>query len=154
MKKLNLFSAILILLMSGCLSMLVSAQEGFTNETRALYILDISKYVEFDESFDKLTEFSIAILDRDDQFYWDLNAMARTRKFVQGKPIQNRWKHLSDLPAKTQESETMSEDLKKKGFTFVGPTICYAFMQAIGMVNDHSIDCFRFKELGGQVHGS
>jgi DNA-3-methyladenine glycosylase I len=53
------------------------------------------------------------------------------------------------VPAKTAEAQAMSKDLKKRGFTFVGPTICYAFMQAVGMVNDHTIDCFRYQELGG-----
>lgn len=65
--------------------------------------------------------------------------------FVNGKPIINTWKHHSEAPAKTELSEQISKDLKKKGFKFVGPTIVYAFMQAVGMVNDHTIDCnFRF----------
>ena len=68
-------------------------------------------------------------------------------KFVGGKPIQNRWKNLQDVPSSTTESENMSSDLKKRGFKFVGPTICYAFMQAVGMVNDHTTDCFRHSEL-------
>jgi DNA-3-methyladenine glycosylase I len=68
-------------------------------------------------------------------------------RFVKGKPIQNNWKKLSDLPSKSQEAEAMSKDLLKRSFKFVGPTICYAFMQAVGMVNDHTIDCFRYKEL-------
>ena len=68
-------------------------------------------------------------------------------KFVGGKPIQNRWKNLEDVPSSTTESENMSLDLKKRGFKFVGPTICYAFMQAVGMVNDHTTDCFRHLEL-------
>ena len=63
--------------------------------------------------------------------------------FVDGQPKQNRWRRLSDLPAQTTESEAMSKDLKAKGFKFVGPTICYAFMQATGMVNDHEASCFR-----------
>jgi len=67
--------------------------------------------------------------------------------FVNGTSIQNRWKSLHDIPAKTRESENMSKDLKKRGFRFVGPTICYAFMQAVGMVNDHTVDCFRYAEL-------
>ncbi len=66
-------------------------------------------------------------------------------QFVGGKPIVNRWRSLSQLPAQTAESDTMSKNLKKRGFTFVGSTICYAFMQAVGMVNDHSIDCFRYR---------
>ncbi len=68
-------------------------------------------------------------------------------KFVGGKPIVNRYKKLSELPAKSHEAEEMSRDLKNKGFTFVGPTICYAFMQASGMVNDHLVGCFRYKEV-------
>ena len=63
--------------------------------------------------------------------------------FVDGQPIQNRWKTLSDLPAETAESRRMSRELKKRGFRFLGPTTCYAFMQAVGMVNDHEVGCFR-----------
>lgn len=67
--------------------------------------------------------------------------------FTEGKIIQNHWRNLSELPASTPESVSMSKDLKKRGFKFVGPTICYAFMQAIGMVNDHTMDCFRYNEV-------
>ncbi len=67
--------------------------------------------------------------------------------YVQGLPLQNTWKRMADLPAKTKESDQMSKDLKKRGFSFVGSTICYAFMQAVGMVNDHVADCFRYKEI-------
>jgi len=67
--------------------------------------------------------------------------------FVDGSPIVGDWKRLSDLPAETRESKAMSKDLKRRGFRFVGPTVCYAFMQAVGMVNDHTIDCFRYDEL-------
>ena len=70
--------------------------------------------------------------------------------FVGGEPIRNRWRRLSDLPAETPESKVMSKDLKERGFRFVGPTICYAFMQAVGMVNDHTVDCFRYRELTGR----
>ncbi len=66
-------------------------------------------------------------------------------QFVNGKPIINNRKNLKELPAKTIESDLMSKDLKKRGFKFVGSTICYAFMQAVGMVNDHTMDCFRYK---------
>lgn len=62
--------------------------------------------------------------------------------FVGGKPIVNSWQRLSQIPAKTRESDAMSKDLKKRGFRFVGSTICYAFMQATGLVNDHAVDCF------------
>ncbi len=68
-------------------------------------------------------------------------------QFAGGRPKTNAWKRLQDIPAKTKESETMSKDLVKRGFKFVGPTICYAFMQAGGMVNDHVVDCFRYHEL-------
>lgn len=66
-------------------------------------------------------------------------------QFVNGQPIRNRWKSLKQIPARTTESDAMSKDLIKRGFKFVGSTICYAFMQAVGMVNDHTIDCFRHK---------
>ena len=66
--------------------------------------------------------------------------------FVGGKPMQNNWQRLSDIPAQTPESEAMSKGLKSRGFRFVGPTICYAFMQATGMVTDHVVSCFRHKE--------
>lgn len=68
-------------------------------------------------------------------------------RFVDGEPIVNRWKTLKDVPAKTGVSDVISKDLKKRGFNFVGSTICYAFMQAVGMVNDHTVDCFRWREL-------
>jgi len=65
-------------------------------------------------------------------------------QFTGGTTIVNRWKTMDEIPVSTNESDTMSKDLKKRGFKFVGPTICYAFMQAVGMVNDHTIDCFRY----------
>jgi len=68
-------------------------------------------------------------------------------RYVDGSPIQNTWKSMAELPAKTELSEVMSRDLKKRGFNFVGPTICYAFMQAVGMINDHTTDCFRYQEI-------
>jgi len=67
--------------------------------------------------------------------------------FVDYKPIQNSWESLEEIQAKTKLSETINLDLKKRGFKFIGPTIIYAFMQAIGMVNDHTIDCYRYAEL-------
>lgn len=70
--------------------------------------------------------------------------------FVGGRPIQNRWRDLSQVPAETDESRAMSRDLKRRGFTFVGPTICYAFMQSAGMVNDHVLACFRWSELSAE----
>lgn len=68
-------------------------------------------------------------------------------EFVGGKPILNAWEALNQIPAQTPRSVAMSKGLKKRGFQFVGPTICYAFMQAVGMVNDHTVDCFRYAEL-------
>jgi DNA-3-methyladenine glycosylase I len=68
-------------------------------------------------------------------------------KFVQGKPRRNRFNSLNQLPAQTTASKAMSSDLVKHGFKFVGPTICYAFMQAAGMVNDHTVDCYRYRQV-------
>ena len=68
-------------------------------------------------------------------------------RFVGGRPLQNARRSMKDVPAATPESDAMSKDLKKRGFTFVGSTICYAFMQATGMVNDHVVDCFRFRRV-------
>ncbi len=67
--------------------------------------------------------------------------------FVDHRPFHNAWKTAADIPVSTRLSELMSKDLKKKGFKFVGSTICYAFMQATGMVNDHTVDCFRYKDI-------
>jgi len=67
--------------------------------------------------------------------------------FVGGKTIRNAWKNVREIPARTGESTAMSRDLKRRGFSFVGPTICYAFMQAAGLVNDHTIDCFRYHQV-------
>jgi DNA-3-methyladenine glycosylase I len=68
-------------------------------------------------------------------------------QFVDGVPIVNRWRALREIPAESVESKAMSKDLRKRGFRFVGPTICYAFMQAVGLVNDHVTTCFRYREL-------
>jgi DNA-3-methyladenine glycosylase I len=73
-----------------------------------------------------------------DEYIWD---------FVDRKPLQNAWKTFEELPAKTALAETISKDLKRRGFRFVGPTIVYAHMQATGMVNDHTTDCFRHREI-------
>jgi DNA-3-methyladenine glycosylase I len=75
-----------------------------------------------------------------DNYLWD---------YVDGVSLQNKWKSMTEIPANTPVSDAMSKDLKKLGFTFVGGTICYAFMQAAGLVNDHITDCFRHDELGG-----
>jgi DNA-3-methyladenine glycosylase I len=69
--------------------------------------------------------------------------------FVGGSPKQNAFETLAEIPAETPESRTMSKELKRRGFRFVGPTVCYAFMQAAGLVNDHVVSCFRFRELSG-----
>ena len=69
-------------------------------------------------------------------------------RFVDGVPIQNAWTSLAQIPARTKESDALSKDLKQRGFNFVGSTICYAFMQAADLVNDHVVDCFRYAQLG------
>jgi DNA-3-methyladenine glycosylase I len=81
-----------------------------------------------------------AVLEFDslDEFLWS---------FVDGKPLVNAWKTLAEIPAETAESKAMSKELKRRGFRFVGPTVCYAFMQACGLVNDHTVDCFRFRDV-------
>ena len=68
-------------------------------------------------------------------------------RYVDYTPVQNSWKSVADIPSHTALSDTLSKDLKKRGFSFVGSTICYAFMQAVGMVNDHTTDCFRWREI-------
>jgi len=73
-----------------------------------------------------------------DHFLW---------RTIDGRPIQNQWKKLGEVPAETRESRALSRELKERGFRFVGPTICYAFMQAVGLVNDHVIECFRHAQL-------
>ena len=70
-------------------------------------------------------------------------------KFVDGRPVRNAWRSLEEIPGRTGLSDAMSEDLRKRGFTFVGTTICYALMQATGLVNDHLVGCFRHREVGG-----
>jgi DNA-3-methyladenine glycosylase I len=72
-------------------------------------------------------------------------------RYVDGVPLQNAWASMKELPAQTRQSESMSRDLKKLGFNFVGPTICYAFMQAVGMVNDHTTDCYRYRDIMKQA---
>jgi len=71
-------------------------------------------------------------------------------QFVDGRPLHNAWESATDIPVSTQISNLMSKDLKKRGFKFVGSTICYAFMQATGMVNDHTVDCYRYGEIKRQ----
>ena len=68
-------------------------------------------------------------------------------RYVDGVPLQNKWHNLGQVPVTTGTSDKMSKDLKRRGFSFVGSTICYSFMQAVGMVNDHTTDCFRHREI-------
>jgi DNA-3-methyladenine glycosylase I len=82
---------------------------------------------------------------RFDRYIWN---------FTGGKPVQNRWTTLQQVPPKTAISDAMSKDLKQRGFRFVGSTICYAFMQAVGMVNDHTTDCFRHREIRSAARGT
>ena len=90
-------------------------------------IQNAKAYLEIQEEYGSFSE-----------YIWD---------FVDGEPVVNRWRHLQDIPAETPESQAMSKALKTRGFKFVGPTICYAFMQSVGMVNDHEISCFRHSQL-------
>lgn len=78
------------------------------------------------------------------EFLWD---------YVDGEPIVNRWESPKEVPSKSSISQGMACDLEEHGFSFVGPTICYAFMQAVGMVNDHLVSCWRYGEVGGEAHG-
>ena len=75
-------------------------------------------------------------------------------QFVNGRPIQNSWEKMADIPSNTPESEAMNKDLQKRGFKFVGTTVCYAFMQAVGMVNDHVVSCFKYEELKNKTEHS
>ena len=84
------------------------------------------------------------VFDSFDAYLW---------RFVEGEPIQNAWSDYRDAPTHSAESDALSRDLKRRGFKFVGSTICYALMQAVGMVNDHSSGCFRWRELGGICTG-
>jgi DNA-3-methyladenine glycosylase I len=84
---------------------------------------------------------TLAVQEEDgslDAFLWS---------FVGGSPLRNAWKTVGEIPAETAESRAMSKELKRRGFRFVGPTTCYAFMQAAGLVNDHVVDCFRYREV-------
>jgi len=99
-------------------------------KNRAKIIATINNAQQFLETREEFGSF--------DAFIW---------KFVNGKTIQNAFRKLSELPPETEESRAMSREMKKRGFKFVGPTICYAFMQAAGLVNDHLVDCFRYAQL-------
>jgi DNA-3-methyladenine glycosylase I len=100
--------------------------------------LKINSTIENAKSFLKINEEYNNFSD----FIWD---------FVDGKPVINKWKNTKQVPSKTHVSDRVSKELKKRGFKFVGSTICYAFMQAVGMVNDHVTDCFRHKELSSGI---
>ena len=99
-------------------------------KNRAKIIATINNAQQFLETREEFGSF--------DAFIW---------KFVNGKTIQNAFRKLSELPPETEESRAMSREMKKRGFKFIGPTICYAFMQAAGLVNDHLVDCFRYTQL-------
>jgi DNA-3-methyladenine glycosylase I len=90
-------------------------------------IVNARRFLEVQESFGSF-----------DNYIW---------QFTDGKPISHRFKYSSQVPGKSKESDAMSEDLRERGFKFVGSTICYAFMQAVGMVNDHTVDCFRYTQV-------
>ena len=95
----------------------------------AATVINAQKFLEVQDEFGSF-----------DSFIW---------RFVDGKPKQNNWRSPAEIPASTPESDAMSKELKRRGFKFVGSTICYALMQATGMVNDHTTDCLRHKELNG-----
>lgn len=90
-------------------------------------IVNAQKFLEIQAEFDSF-----------DKYQW---------RFVDGKPLENSWHSMSEIPATSAQAQAMSDDLKKRGFKFVGPTIIYAHMQAVGMVNDHTTDCFRYDEI-------
>ncbi len=129
------------------------------NYRKAFYNFDAKKIIRFvPKKFDKLLSDPGIIRNRLKIYASMTNARAFLDvqkefgsfnsyiwQFTGGKPIRNRWKKLTDIPSTTNESDAMSKDLKKRGFKFTGSTICYAYMQAVGMVNDHTTDCFRYK---------
>jgi DNA-3-methyladenine glycosylase I len=133
---------------------------------RAFHDFDIKRVAAMrDASLEKLLESSGIIRNR--LKIWSVRDNARTAldvigehgsldaylwSFVDGKPLVNHWKSSKEVPAKTELSDRMSKALAKRGFRFVGSTICYAFMQATGMVNDHLVSCFRYKESGHAEH--
>ena len=133
---------------------------------RAFHNFDIARVAAMrDASLEKLLQSSGIIRNR--LKIWSTRDNARTAldvieehgslnaylwSFVDGKPLVNRWENMKQVPAKTELSDRMSKALAKRGFRFVGSTICYAFMQATGMVNDHLVSCFRYKESGHAEH--
>jgi DNA-3-methyladenine glycosylase I len=130
------------------------------NYRKAFYNFDVKKIIRFvPRNFDKLMSDPGIIRNRLKINASMINARAFLEvqkeygsfnnyiwQFTGGKPIRNRWKKLTDIPSTTKESDAMSKDLKKRGFKFTGSTICYAFMQAVGLVNDHETDCFRYTQ--------
>ena len=127
---------------------------------RVFHGFDIKKVAQMtDAELEDILRSSLVVRNRLKVFSVRRNALAtleiiRTQdfgdyiwSFVGGEPMQNEWGNMSEIPASTDISEHMSKNLKKRGFTFVGPTICYAFMQSMGLVNDHVVDCFRYKEV-------
>lgn len=127
------------------------AFDGFNPETIAQYtqrdikrLLEDAGIVRNRLKIDATIQNARALLDlkssegRFSDFVW---------QFVDGSPVVNHWKRMADIPATTGQSDALSKALKQRGFKFVGSTICYAFMQAVGMVNDHTIDCFRYREI-------
>jgi len=110
---------------------LEGAQAGLSWETI------LNKRAAYRKAYDRFDPVKVARYDaRKKRYIWG---------FVGGKPRRNAWKTLREIPPRTAESDAMSKDLRKRGFRFVGSTICYAFMQAVGMVNDHTTDCFRHR---------
>lgn len=133
-------------------------RENYRNAFNNFNISEIAAYTE--KQIDELMNNSGIIRNRRKIEAAVLNARAFLRvqeefdsfagylwSFVDHKPIQNNWKTLKEVPVQTVESQTLSRDLQKRGFKFVGPTICYSLMQAVGMVNDHTVDCFRYSEI-------
>ena len=125
-----------------------AAFDGFDPQSMAVYtdadrqrLLADARIIRNRAKIDAFIGNARAFLDIDDfsRLVWS---------FVDGAPIQNRWRTLDAVPAVTERSVAMSRDLRRLGFRFVGPTICYAFMQSAGLVNDHVVDCFRNSELG------
>lgn len=112
---------------------------AYTDEDRARLLADAG-IVRNRAKIDAFIGNAAAYLETDD-------FAALVWSFVEGRPLTNRWRHMSEMPAETDGSRAMSRELRRRGFRFVGPTICYAFMQSAGLVNDHLVDCFRHAEV-------
>ena len=114
---------------------------AYTDEDRARLMSDagiVRNRAKIDATIDNAR--ALTEIDDFDGFLWS---------FVGGRTVQNRWREMGEIPDMTDSSTRMSKDLRKRGFRFVGPTICYAFMQSAGLVNDHLVRCFRHAALGG-----